>query len=748
MSLIPVVSLLALATAFASAQGLQIEQVELPAAPEGAPDLKLVAEGNTSWTQGDPAWQTKSGNVSASGWFAQTRDGLLARVIVKDPEHNNEYHERNIWRGDCIYIAIDGRGDDTEENAHTNAMGMDDMLLIIGLGTEGPECNVSDHGDPSKRGMPGKEMLKALVRDEDAKTTAYDLRIPWESLNTAHGQSNRIGLAVTVAHKDADGNDQSWGAIRARTDRETGEVTPRQMNLFALDPGGEPFATISPIKLRLSGPDDEAQMLVTVKTADSAWIAMTLAPENLEKHRPIQPMAAAVLKEDDGIQRFLVSIPSDKIATDRDFAHVNVNTPSNDVVAYASFPLTTPDVVMARFQKHIEKLADNAPNDLYRRHLDSTLRVVRRSHEALALEREEHPERVDTFMNTVEKIQSLMPQEKPDWSVHVKQCVPLVSAFISERDHTLQFYYLQLPFDWDPEKAYPMTVYLHGAGANNPIQGLSAAFDNSGQDTLFRRVDIDPSNVPPTHRGFVVIPWARGNSYFKHGGEDDVWQSIQDVMRRFKIDEDRMYMSGFSMGCNGAWALAARTPDMWAGVNLASGFGSWSETSLDYLVGNMTGIPVKLWVGELDRMAEGAKEFVERVGDRLPIEAEFVPRVPHTYPYDAYQANISYLMQFKRELKPTFSFTADSQQHPGRRGVIMNVTRFPDRSQLPSFKCTVDGNEVRIISRNTPGLLVRLGEGGLELAGGVTLYLNGEKAYEGPAADVGLGENVPGYYRR
>ena len=69
----------------------------------------------------------------------------------------------------------------------------------------------------------------------------------------------------------------------------------------------------------------------------------------------------------------------------------------------------------------------------------------------------------------------------------------------------------------------------------------------------------------------------------------------------YKIDEDRQYLTGFSMGCGGALRLAAETPDIWAGVNLASGLRGGPNSMLD----NIAKIPLMLWAGELDPSSEG-----------------------------------------------------------------------------------------------------------------------------------------------
>lgn len=412
------------------------------------------------------------------------------------------------------------------------------------------------------------------------------------------------------------------------------------------------------------------------------------------------------------------------------------------------FDITTPALIVEKFQERVTRLRNSADHPLLTEHLDSTLAVILAAAERLPLERVEHPERVRELVNAIEVISSKLPKENMEWAEFQNRGLPLVFAFVSERDRTLQFYALQFPYNWNPERAYPLTVYLHGAGPDNPVDNLLTAFDNSHQDTLFTEDLIDPEDVPPSHRGFVLAPWARGNSYYRHAGEDDVWQSIAHVLERFEVDRDRLYMTGFSMGCHGAWALAARTPDLWAGINLASGFFSRSDTRFDFFDENVRGLPLVNWVGEMDqRMLDGAIPFQKRM-EILGVNSqlEVTPDLPHTYPYENFQTNLGKLMPFRRPDLSEFSFVADTDRHIGRNGIRLKVDLPIDIHALPQFICRLDGNTVRIDSKNTDGLEIVPHE--LGLSGSITINWNGEKVYEGSDETVVLGEPlIPVRYR-
>ena len=108
------------------------------------------------------------------------------------------------------------------------------------------------------------------------------------------------------------------------------------------------------------------------------------------------------------------------------------------------------------------------------------------------------------------------------------------------------------------EAELPLLVFLHGRGeiggdiANVKIHGPLKAADS---------LDSFPF--------LVVAP---------HWPIDQRWQAssvlavVDDVLRRWPIDRDRIYITGFSLGGHGSWETAAARPDLFAAVAPISGF--------------------------------------------------------------------------------------------------------------------------------------------------------------------------------
>ncbi|MEZ4996182.1 MAG: alpha/beta hydrolase-fold protein [Bacteroidales bacterium] len=134
-------------------------------------------------------------------------------------------------------------------------------------------------------------------------------------------------------------------------------------------------------------------------------------------------------------------------------------------------------------------------------------------------------------------------------------------SFFSSVDDTDQPYSVYIPENFDETKAYPLVVFLHGAWSNHRL-GLRRLFgvgNSQGYDF------IKPGNVPyendveatrywPPFRPVDYIaaaPLARGTAGYQGVPEQDVYDMLDDLKSRFLIDEDRIYLTGLSMGGGG-----------------------------------------------------------------------------------------------------------------------------------------------------------------------------------------------------
>lgn len=118
-------------------------------------------------------------------------------------------------------------------------------------------------------------------------------------------------------------------------------------------------------------------------------------------------------------------------------------------------------------------------------------------------------------------------------------------TYVSPVDNTVQTYSVNVPSIYDPAIKWPLVVSMHGHGWYNPFQGHPA----------------------PGYGGVICLaPQGRGSTDYKDLGEDDVLAAIAEVKKHYNIDEDRVYLTGASMGGTGAFHLGVHYADQFAAI--------------------------------------------------------------------------------------------------------------------------------------------------------------------------------------
>jgi len=123
-------------------------------------------------------------------------------------------------------------------------------------------------------------------------------------------------------------------------------------------------------------------------------------------------------------------------------------------------------------------------------------------------------------------------------------------------------YGLFKPVDYDSKKSYPLIIYLHGS-----------------TDTVSRDISWYQDNVQKENPCFVLTPktteanqgW--GNTWeSKHTPAIEKTLSLLDsLIKKYNIDQDRLYLYGISMGAFGTFSILAKEPNKFAGAYAVCG---------------------------------------------------------------------------------------------------------------------------------------------------------------------------------
>ena len=115
-------------------------------------------------------------------------------------------------------------------------------------------------------------------------------------------------------------------------------------------------------------------------------------------------------------------------------------------------------------------------------------------------------------------------------------------------------YLLYLPADYEKKAAWPLVLFLHGAGER-------------GDDLDRVKIHGPPKLIDKGKEipAIVVSPQCAAGRWW-HSQLLELTALIDDISFRYKVDKDRIYLTGLSMGGFGTWALAAYTPDRFAAI--------------------------------------------------------------------------------------------------------------------------------------------------------------------------------------
>ena len=144
-------------------------------------------------------------------------------------------------------------------------------------------------------------------------------------------------------------------------------------------------------------------------------------------------------------------------------------------------------------------------------------------------------------------------------------------------------YTITTPTNFSKEEKLPLIVFLHGAGERgddiNKVKVYCVPKLFGKNQDMERVVTLAPQC--PYNLTWYDFKW-------------DVISLIEDVIKEYNIDENRVSLTGISMGGFGTWEIAMQVPHMFSAIApICSGGMSWRAWAL-------TKLPIRVYHGRRD----------------------------------------------------------------------------------------------------------------------------------------------------
>ena len=203
--------------------------------------------------------------------------------------------------------------------------------------------------------------------------------------------------------------------------------------------------------------------------------------------------------------------------------------------------------------------------------------------------------------------------------------------FISDDGDTLR-YRIMLPPDMADGQEYPLVLFLHGAGERGS--------DNTAQLTWGLDAFAD-EDFRSDHPAIVIAPQAPEQTFWANLNWREEGTRLMDepskplaltyklllsTISEYPVDENRIYITGLSMGGFGTWDLIARYPDLFAAAMPICGGGDPAKAHL------LTDMPIWAFHGALDNVVppELSRDMIDAIREAgcLPGYTEY-PDMDH-----------------------------------------------------------------------------------------------------------------------
>jgi dienelactone hydrolase len=331
---------------------------------------------------------------------------------------------------------------------------------------------------------------------------------------------------------------------------------------------------------------------------------------------------------------------------------------------------------------------------------------------------------------------------KPDWLYATGP-----RGYVSRIDGSVQPYLLVVPKSFEPADPKPRRLDFFCHGRDEALTELKF---------LSGKLPADAGDH------FLVNLYGRFCNANKFAGEIDLLEALESMKRRYPVDENRVVVTGFSMGGAACWQFAVHYSDLFAAASPGAGFAEtprylrlpnggadepWWQRKLwhwydctDYAA-NLFNLPTIAYAGELDPQKKASDEMEAAMkAEGLVLERLTGPGTKHAYHPETKKELDRRLAEYaargRNPVPPKVRFTTWTLRY--NRMHWLTVDGLERHWEPGRVDAEVSNDSLNATTQNVSALTVNLPASGGPFADGVSpaVVVDGTRI-KGPAASRG-----------